>query len=159
VDELRKRLTKHSIVGIDTAVFIYHLEVNQRYQQASRVVLDMVERGAIAAVTSVLTLMEITALPWREHRPSVARRYEALLVNFPHLEIADVTRAIARQAARLRAEYNLRPADALQIATALQLGGTALVTNDRQLRRLVGLLDVVLLDEYASVSGDDSSAL
>ena len=149
MDDLRERLTKHSLVGVDTSVFIYHLEANPRYQHAARTVLELIESGAIEAVTSTLTLMELTVLPWRENLPAVARQYEALLVNFPHLLIADVSRSMARWAAQIRAEYNVRPADAGQVAAILELGGTAFVTNDRQLRRLDGLLDVALLDDYA----------
>lgn len=74
-------------------------------------------------------------------------RYNALLVHFPHLQIADGNRDIARRAAQLRAHYHLRPAHALQAATALRQGGTALVSNDSQLGRLAGTLDVVLLDD------------
>ena len=54
---------------------------------------------------------------------------------------------VARRAAQLRARYRLRPADALQAATALVYGATAFVTNDRQLMRLASLLDVVVLDD------------
>jgi predicted nucleic acid-binding protein len=55
---------------------------------------------------------------------------------------------VARRAAQLRARYRLRPADALQVATALVHGATAFVTNDRSLTRLRPALDVVLLDEF-----------
>jgi predicted nucleic acid-binding protein len=77
-----------------------------------------------------------------------AREYEALLVHFPHLQMAEVTRDIARRAAQLRGRHHLRPADALQVATALRYGATGLVTNDHQLRRLSGLVEVLLLDEF-----------
>lgn len=59
---------------------------------------------------------------------------------------ADVIRDMARRAAQLRAGYRLRPADALQAATALVHEATAFVTNDRQLMRLAPFLDVVVLD-------------
>ena len=91
--------------------------------------------------------MELTVRPWQLERPSVAHEYEALLVHFPHLSLADVTRDVARRAAQLRARYRLRPADALQVATALIHGATAWVTNDRGLVRLASSLDVVILDD------------
>jgi len=91
--------------------------------------------------------MELTVRPWQLDRPAGAREYEALLAHFPHLTLADVTRDVARQAAQLRARYRLRPADALQVATALVHGATAFVTNDRLLTRLAPALDVVVLDD------------
>ena len=36
--------------------------------------------------------MELTVRPWQVGRPAVAREYEALLVHFPHLTLADVYR-------------------------------------------------------------------
>lgn len=64
-----------------------------------------------------------------------------LLVHFPHLVLADVTRDIARRAAQLRARYGVRPADALQAATAF-------VTNDHRLSCLSSELDVLVLDDF-----------
>ena len=148
MDVLGQRLRHHQIIGIDTAVFINQVEANSRYLPLAQTVLETVQSGQVAAVTSVITLMELTLHPWREQQEAVARQYAALLVNFPHLLMAEVTRDIARRAAQLRAGHNLRPADALQAATSLHHGGTAFLSNDRQLERLAGLLDVVLLDEF-----------
>ncbi len=64
------------------------------------------------------------------------------------LVLADVTRDVARQAARLRASYRVRPADALQVATALIHSATAFVTNDSFLTRLAPVLDIVMLDDF-----------
>jgi len=96
-----------------------------------------------------ITVMELTVRPWQVGRPAVAREYEARLVHFPNLFLADVTRDAARRAAQLRAQFNLRAADALQVATALIHGATAFVTNDRRLRRLESVLDMIVLDDFA----------
>jgi len=149
VDDFRKRIDGHSLVGLDTSVFIYHLEAHPRYQPLTQELLTGVQAGLQAAVTSTVTVMELTVRPWQVGRSIVAREYEALLVHFPHLILADVTRGVARRAAQLRASYRLRPADALQVATALVRGATAFVTNDRRLSRLGPLLDVILLDDFA----------
>jgi predicted nucleic acid-binding protein len=92
--------------------------------------------------------MELTVHPWRMGRAAVAREYETLLVHFPNLTLADVTRDAARRAAQLRARYNVRPADALQVATALVHKATAFVTNDQRLARLSPELDVIALDDF-----------
>lgn len=145
--ELDGRLAGHGVVGLDTCVFIYHFEAHPRYLPHTQRLLEGIQAGGWRAVTSVVTVMEVTVRPWQLERPAVARRYEALLAHFPHLTLADVTRDVARRAARLRATYRLRPADALQVATALVHGATAFLSNDRELTRLSGLLDVVLLDD------------
>ena len=56
------------------------------------------------------------------------------------------------RAAQLRARYCLRPADAFQVATALVHGAMAFVTNDWRLTRLAPVLDIIILDDFASVS-------
>jgi len=150
---LSERLADHAVVGLDTAIFIYHLEAHPRYQPLTQELLAGIQAGRQRAVTSTVTIMELTVRPWQVNRPAVAREYEALLAHFPHLTLADVTRAVARRAAQLRARYRLRPADALQVATALVHEATAFVTNDRQLTRLSPLLDIILLDDYAPPAG------
>jgi len=145
---LGERLATHTIIGLDTSVFIYHLEAHPVYLPLTRELLAGVEAGRWLAVTSTVTVMELTVRPWQLDRPAVARAYEALLVHFPHLILADVTRDVARRAAQLRARYRVRPADALQVATVLIHEATAFVTNDRLLTRLSPALDVVMLDNF-----------
>jgi predicted nucleic acid-binding protein len=146
---LTDRLKGHTALGLDTPVFIYHLEAHPRYLSLTHELLAGVQAGRWAACTSVVTLMELTVRPWQLELSGVAREYEALLVHFPHLTVADVTRDIARQAAQLRARHRFRPVDAIQLATALVHGATAFVTNDVTLARLAPALDVVLLDDLA----------
>ena len=149
MEHLRERLAGHAVIGLDTAIFIYHLENHPRYQPLTQELLTGIQDGRQTAVTSTVTVMELTVRPWQIGRPAVACEYEALLVHFPHLTLADVTRDVARRAAQLRARYRLRPADALQVATALVHGATAFVTNDRQLTRLTPVLDIIILDDFA----------
>lgn len=145
--DLHQRLAGHTVIGLDTSVFIYHLEAHPRYLPLTQDLLTGVQDGRWNAVTSTITLMELTVRPWQLDRPAVAREYEVLLIHYPHLTLADVTREVARRAAQLRAHYRLRPADALQIATALVHDATAFVSNDHTLLRLSSILDVILLDE------------
>jgi predicted nucleic acid-binding protein len=148
VEQFRRELAAHSVIGLDTSVFIYHLEAHPRYQPLTQELLMGVQAGRQAAVTSVITVMELTIRPWQLGSSSMAREYEALLVHFPNLMLADVTRVVARRAAQLRARYNLRPADALQAATALLNEATAFVTNDHRLARLAPELNVLVLDGF-----------
>ncbi len=148
--DLTDALKGHTHLGLDTAIFIYHLEQHPHYFPLTHRLLSGIEAGQWTACTSVITLMELTVRPWRLNQPEVAMRYEAALAHFPHLSLVDVTRPVARQAAQLRAEFRLRPADAIQAATALASGATLWVTNDRDLARLSPLLDVLILDEFVS---------
>ena len=148
MEQFKRQLAGHAVIGLDTSVFIYHLEAHPRYQPLTQELLAGIQTGRQTAVTSVITVMELTVRPWQLGRPAVAREYEARLVHFPNLVLADVSRDVARRAAQLRAYYNVRPADALQAATALLDGATGFVTNDRKLVRLEPELDVIILESF-----------
>jgi predicted nucleic acid-binding protein len=148
MDELSQRLAEAKVIGLDTPVFIYFLENNERYGELARITINGIEKGMWEGVTSTITLMEITVRPWQLGRESVAREYEAVLVHFPNLSIVDVDRNVARAAAQLRAKYNVSPPDALQIAASLAYGAKAFLTNDKRLSRLQELLDILVLDDF-----------
>jgi predicted nucleic acid-binding protein len=149
VEEFRKQLVNHNIVGLDTSIFIYHFEAHPRYLPLTQKLLTGVQAGQWTAITSIITVMELTVHPWQMGRSSVAREYEALLIHFPNLTLVDVNRDVARRAAQLRAHYNVRPADALQVATALLEGATTFVTNDRKLTWLSQEIEIIVLDDFA----------
>jgi len=145
---LAEQLTGHARVGLDTCVLIYHIERHPAYFPLTQELLADIEAGHLTAVASILALMEVTVRPWQLQRGDVVQDYEEILTHFPNLTLIDVNRDIAGQAARLRAQYRLRPADALHLATALVHGATAFVTNDRQLMRLREHMHIVLLEAY-----------
>jgi predicted nucleic acid-binding protein len=145
-----ERVASHPIIGLDTSVFIYHLEAHPRYLSLTNELLNGVQAGQWRAVTSAITIMELTVPAWRSGQETAARQYEALLANFPNLKIVDITRDVARNAAQLRARFNIRPADALQVASSLVENATVFITNDRGLARLEPAIEVVILDDYTT---------
>ncbi len=153
--ELTGRLGAHQLIGLDSSIFIYHFEANLKYLPLTEVILEGVEQGKYGAVTSTVTIMETTVHPWRAGRSDVAREYEALLAHFPNLELVEATRDIARRAAQLRAKYNIRPADALQAATAIESGATAWVSNDKKLRRIEPEMEVIILEDFVKSQQDN----
>lgn len=144
--DLISTLAPHRVIGIDTSIFIYHLEASSKYVQATTAALRHLVSGASRGVTSTVTIMEVMVQPLQMGRPEVADAYSVLLANFPNLTITSVDGPRAQLAAVLRAKYRLRPADALQIGSCLQSGATAFLTNDKSLRR-VSEITVLVLDD------------
>ena len=145
---LREKLIGADIVGLDTSIFIYHLEANPIYVPLTNTVFENLEAGKFQGVISAITLMELTVLPWRMGHENVAREYEAVLVNFPNLSIVDIDRDVARLSAKLRADFNVTPADALQVAASLQAGAKAFLTNDKRLSNLQTVIEILILDDF-----------
>lgn len=148
MERLIQKLTKLGTAGIDTPVFIYHLEAHAKYAPLTQKIFSSMENGKWKGITSSITLMEINVHPWRMGREDAARKYEALLINFPNLDIVNIDRDVARFAAQLRARFSLRPPDALQVAVGLVSGAKGYLTNDRRLSSLHGLIDVIVLDDF-----------
>ena len=144
---LSQRLGSFSKVGLNTSVFIYHFEKHPIYSPLTQELLSHIEKGVRKGITSTITLMEIIVKPLSLGKNDIARKYEALLMNFPNLEVVDLDRDVIRQAARLRAEYRLRPPDALQVSACILGGAEVFITNDRQISRLREKLDIIVLDD------------
>ena len=134
-------------VGIDTPVFVYHIEQAPRWAPAAGRVLRALADGEFAGVTSVLTLMELAIRPLRLGRPEIADAYESLVLDIANLAAVGIDQRISRLGAELRAGHGLRTPDALQIAACLGHGAAAFLTNDRRVRR-VKELEVLVLDVF-----------
>ncbi len=145
---LPKELDSYDIFGLDTSIFIYHLEAHPTYLPYTQQIFASILSGQKRAVTSTISLVEINVQPLQLGREDIARKYEALLVNFPYLRIADIDRRVARQAARLRAAYQVHPADALQIAACQLHGAQVFITNDKRLSSLKLPLAIAILDRW-----------
>jgi predicted nucleic acid-binding protein len=146
VVDLSATLRPHVRLGLDTSIFIYHIQADSPFSGAADQVLDRLKLSSATGVTSVLTLTELLVKPYQLGRSDLAVRYEVLVRAIPNLAIVDTDAGIARQAAALRAAYQLRTADAVQVASALEHGATAFVTNDIRLRRITRLSVIVLAD-------------
>lgn len=134
-----------SVVGLDTAPLIYYVEANPTYLPKVDPFFAALDRGEIRIVTSIVTLIEATVQPMRRGDATLTSRYEDLLLDTAYIDTVDLNSAIAQEAARLRAAHNLRTPDAIQIATAIQSGALAFLTNDP---RFAGIsqIRVIVLD-------------
>lgn len=111
-----------------------------------REVVAQIDTGNLIGVSSVVTLVEVLALPLRQGNEGLANQYHRLFEQSRHFKLYPITVESAERAAVLRARYSLRTPDALQLAVAIEAGCEAFLTNDRQLQR-VSEVRVLLLNE------------
>jgi len=143
---LVKGISEGQIIGIDTMVFIYHLEDHQEFSNITEMLFDDIEKGKYHAATSFLTLLEILVKPKREGLTKVVTDYRDLLLTFPNLRFFPVDLPVSDLASTLRAKYSISTPDAIQIATAITERASVFITNDEQLKK-VEEIKVVLLTE------------
>ena len=134
------------VVGVDTAPIIYLIEESATYLDSVRRFFAAVDAGDIQAVTSTVTLLEVSVQPIRRGDVGLARRYRDILLNSPGMSCQAVSSDIAEEAARLRAVYNLRTPDAIQLATAIRSGASHFLTNDSFLPP-IPLMQILILDQ------------
>ena len=147
IEKLRASLRRHRRVAFDTSIFIYHLETNPKYLSLTDCIFSWLDSSGSTATTSVVTMTELLVKPYRDLGERAADNFYMLLSTYPNLEWVPASLEIAAVAARIRAGSGFRVADALQVASALNAGATAIVTNDAIFRR-ISALDVLLLDDY-----------
>jgi predicted nucleic acid-binding protein len=146
VSKLEQFLKRHSRLGLDTSIFIFQIEENPKYLEVVNPIFAWLEGPKARAVTSTITMLELLVQPYRFSDIDRVNKFYALLSTYPHLEWIAPTLEVADLAARLRAQYNLRTPDALQIATALGWQATGFISNDPLFRRVTGV-EALILDE------------
>lgn len=130
------QLAQGATVLVDTAPFIYILEGKQPFAAQFAGLFELADAGGVTICLSVITLAEVLTGPYQAGLTPLAMRYEKVLNGY---DVLPVSPAIAALAAQLRAQYKLRLPDALQLATALDVGADALVTHDRDFSKVTGL--------------------
>jgi predicted nucleic acid-binding protein len=133
------------IIGLDTAPIIYLIEEHPVYLAPMRYFFQAMERGRFRAITSTVTLIEVLVQPLRENNISLAEEYRDILLNASNLRTISMSEAVAEQAARLRAQYDIRTPDAIQLGTAVHEGASFFLTNDTRLPS-VSNLNLLALD-------------
>lgn len=73
--------------------------------------------------------------------------YEQALLYSRQVQMLSINPALARRAVQMRAKYDLRVPDALQVSAALESGATLFVTNDSRLKKIMEL-PLLIFDDY-----------
>lgn len=129
-------LSAGATVMVDTAPFIYLLEAHPQFAEQFVGLFEAAAAGEITIALSTVTLAEVLTGPFKVGQTTLAKRYEKAL---SHYNVIPVSIPIAALAAQLRAQYRLKLPDAIQLATALDIGAAAFVTHDRDFSAVTGI--------------------
>lgn len=123
-------------VMVDTAPFIYVLESHPQFADQFAGQFEAAAKGDLTVALSTITLAEVLTGPFKAGQTALAKRYEKTLSLY---SVIPVSTPIAALAAQLRAQYRLKLPDAIQLATALDIGASAFVTHDRDFSQVTGV--------------------
>ena len=129
-------LKTNDLVVVDSAPLIYFLDGHPKFSSLFDGLFEAYEAGQLRIAISTIAMAEVLAGPFKNGQDVLAKRYEKALASF---DVIPVTQDIAVSASRLRISCKLKLMDALQAATALDIGAQALVTHDRDFSHFSGL--------------------
>ena len=129
-------LPQGATVMVDPAPFIYVLQSHPQFADQFVGLFEAAARGDLVIALSTVTLAEVLTGPLKAGQTALAKRYEKTLSQY---RVVPVSTPIAALAAQLRAQYRLKLPDAIQLATALDIGAAAFVTHDRDFSLVTGV--------------------
>ncbi|MEX2683137.1 MAG: type II toxin-antitoxin system VapC family toxin [Candidatus Sigynarchaeota archaeon] len=125
-----------SLAYIDANVFLNYILYDPRsIPQAlvAKQLLEQVTNRRINACTSLLTWDEIVWVVRRELTLEDARKQGLEFLDFPRLQLLNVTRDVVKKAQDMIEVSSLKPRDAIHVASALIHGASEFITFDADL--------------------------
>lgn len=138
---MKKNLNKFKRVGVDTNFFIYYFQKHPHFGPVVKNVLNLLSENQAMLATSILTMTELLSFKASE---ILITRLERDLMLMANLQLIEVDNEIAREAARIKREYEFTLADAIQLATALENNVEVFITNDKKLQHFKELKIILL---------------
>jgi len=123
-------------VYLDTNVFI---ALKEGSGPIGELLIELLSRssrtGQLQLATSELTLAELLAKPYAEHRNDLVDQYDNWIVESDWLAVGPVTREVLWYSAVLRSQYRtLKLPDAIHVSTALGMQCSHILTADRGIK-------------------------
>ncbi|MDP3089321.1 MAG: PIN domain-containing protein [Nitrospira sp.] len=141
------RLRGKRCICLDTNVLIYFVQQTPQYISIVDPLFIHLSAANLPAISSYLTLLEVMVHPLRNGNRSMACQYRDILLNSNNIRLLPLEQTIAEHAAEIRARFNFKTPDCIQLATAVRERADVFVTNDSQLKRFSDL-EVLVLDDF-----------
>ena len=131
-------------IFLDTAPLIYFMEAESSFLSLLNELFSPLNDCKF--ITSVITLSEVLVMPFRAGKPQLAEQYKEILTMSENIDILDINIEIAKETAKIRADYSIKTPDAIQLATAKYSHVDYFLTNDLRLKSFKDLNIITLLD-------------
>jgi len=127
-----KRALSGKRVLVDSNIIIYLTDAVQPFEQSSRMIFQLIEKGDLFAVFSILSVAEVMQGPLRRGLIQNAMDAKSYLLNFPNSTCQAITTQVIEEIGKEdRIQWKkLRTIDALIIASGLVNQVDLIVSND-----------------------------
>jgi len=131
LSSLKKALSGKRVL-VDSNIIIYLTDAVQPFEQASRMIFQLIEKGDLFAVFSILSIAEVMQGPLKRGLVQNAMEAKTYLLNFPNSTCQAVTTQVVEEMGKdQRIQWKkLRTIDALIIASGLVNQVDLIVSND-----------------------------
>jgi len=125
---------------LDSAPLIYLVEQVQPYAAAVRRKLSA---QGLVLITSELTRLECRVKPVRNGDAALLQDFDDYFDN-SIAEIIPLTRDVIDRATEIRAQFNFKTPDSIQLAAAVVSNSDVFLTNDHRLSRFTAIIIEVI---------------
>jgi predicted nucleic acid-binding protein len=135
VSMVRKALSGKRVL-VDSNVIIYLTDAIKPYEELSRYLFQMIEKGDVYALFSMVSVAEVMLGPLKKGLIQNAMDVKTYLLNFPNSSCQDITDEVLDKIGKdQRVKWpKLRTVDALIIASGLVNNVDRIVSNDVHFR-------------------------
>lgn len=116
----------------DSMLFIYWLEDHSQFAGRVEAIYSRMKLRQDRLITGAFTFGEVLAGAYRKGSPETADEVRRLLRGIV-AEVVPFTLETADHYSRIRGSLNIKPADAIHLATAAHAGTDLFLTNDKNL--------------------------
>lgn len=142
IDTIRASQT----IAFDTNILIYAFNQSGRLGSEANELLEKIKIVKPKVYISVIVFEEFLVQIYKKKLEKDIAYYEDFLTGGGLFSVVDMTKAVARLAAKIRAEYSsLRAPDAIHLASALEIGAKVFITTDRRIPKKIGKMRVEVL--------------
>lgn len=131
------------IVCLDANIIIYYVERNPVWEPKVTARLKAVAAAGDSLAVSEAALLECLVGPLQSGDSATVADYKKFFAS-AEVQMLAVTPVVWQRAAQLRATFKLKPLDSIHLASAVENGCGAFLTNDGPLTRCTAIRVEVL---------------
>ena len=118
------------MIYLDTNIFVYAAINNGKLGEKCRKLLFEIVEHKIQAYTSIITWDEVVYAIWKKKGREKALEEGKIFLTLPNINFLNTNRNTVAKAQEIIEKYNLKPRDAIHVASALTNNIKEIISDD-----------------------------